>query len=569
MKIFFRKYRGYLGALLVAACFIFNNGCALIFATHKTTIITAQDSTSLDIASGYSSIGINNIGDNNITALVPGRLKTIPVSNKINSYSITQTRNGYLPYTMPIARYKFNPGKGIDLCLHVIGAGILLSVLSNSSSNSNSNNSASEAPLFPPAVTTASVYFGGWGWLDLFIGPWKLYPKVNKMPALVKIPYRSNDENKLYVKSVGVDIKKNNLKETYYKSFSAYNNHAATITRSEENAIKHRNTQFADTLNHILSTWNYQDTNRGFFSHVYNGAYYLKCEVNDFSIVGVDRYMFVDFKCNWKIYGTTSDNEIYSYTTDCSSSWLGYSEGDFEFDEFATDVFQRSMAEFLNTDEVQKCLHDKNATESVIKKWAPINITETAKDSVKNLDEAITAVVTVVVSEGHGSGCIISPDGYVITNHHVTTEDTSAKVKILFSNGDSTTATVLRSNAEYDLAILKLDKPGPYKYFPVDTVTHEIPIGDDVFAIGTPESIFLGQTLTKGIISGERSAGNKTIIQTDVSINPGNSGGALVSPSGHLLGIVNAKMKGEGIQGIGFAIPASYIDDALKVQFSK
>ncbi|HXB13733.1 MAG TPA: trypsin-like peptidase domain-containing protein, partial [Bacteroidia bacterium] len=153
--------------------------------------------------------------------------------------------------------------------------------------------------------------------------------------------------------------------------------------------------------------------------------------------------------------------------------------------------------------------------------------------------------------------------------HHVTTEDTASKVKILFSNGDSAMATVLRSNAEYDLAILKLDKPGPYKYFPVDTVTHEIPIGDDVFAIGTPESIFLGQTLTKGIISGERSAGNKTIIQTDVSINPGNSGGALVNTSGHLLGIVNAKMKGEGVQGIGFAIPASYIDEALKVQFSK
>jgi len=553
MKIFVRKHWPYLLLLLILPCFLFNTGCAVLLANNTTTIVTGQDSTTLDIASGYSSIGINNIGSNNITAFVPERAKTIQISNKVNSYSVTQSRNGYLPYTLPIARYKFNPGKAIDIGVDFIGTFVMFPVITAI----NSSNTGVAASPVTGLVSESVLNIGTLSWLDLFIGPWKLYPKINTMPALVKIPYRTNDENRLYVKSVGVDIKKNNLKETYYKRFKAYYKHNATLTRSEESAIKHRNTQFADTLNHVLATWNYQDTNRGFFSHVYNGAYYLKCEVNDFSIVGVDHYMFVDFKCNWKIYGTTSDNEIYSYTTDCSSSWLGFSEGDFEFDEFATDVFQRSMAAFLNTDEVQKCLHDKNATASFIKKWAPINITETANDSVKSLDEAITAVVTVVVSEGHGSGCIISPDGYVITNHHVTTEDTASKVKILFSNGDSAMATVLRSNAEYDLAILKLDKPGPYKYFPVDTVTHDIPIGDDVFAIGTPESIFLGQTLTKGIISGERSAGDKTIIQTDVSINPGNSGGALVNTSGHLLGIVNAKMKGEGVQGIGFAIPAS------------
>ncbi len=561
MKLLFCKNWGYLLALLIAPYLLFSSGCASLFAPHTTSITTCQDSTSLDIVSGYSSSGMSN----NFTVLAPGREKTIEISNRINSYSVTQSRNGYLPYTLPIARYKFNPLKLIDIGVDLVGSIVMFPLVE---AINNPQNGALPLPG-SGLLGELIIDIGTLSWGDLFIGPWKLYPKINTMPALVKIPYRTTDENKLYVKSVGVDIKKNNLKETYYKKFKDYYAHIATNTRSEENAIKHRNTQFADTLNHILLKWNYQDTNSGFFSHVYNGAYYLKCEVNDFSIVGVDRYMYVDFKCNWQIFGTTSDNEIYSYTTDCASSWLGNSEGDLEFDEFATDVLQRSMAQFLSTDQVQKCLHDKSATNTIMQKWDAIAVTGTAKDSVANLDDAIQAVVTVVVPEGHGSGCIISPDGYLITNHHVVVEDSTNKVKILFSSGDSMTATIIRTNTEYDLAILKLDKPGTYKYFAVDTATKEVPIGDDVFAIGTPESILLGQTLTKGIISGERTAGSRTIIQTDVTINPGNSGGALVNSAGHLIGIVNAKMAGVGIQGIGFAIPVSYIDDALKVQFKR
>jgi len=596
MSLLKKRFFSLLLTSSVTAFMLLSTGCGVLLQTRKTTLLTAQDSTILNVSEGANSASISSINtDNsdvlsdhpsnviNVTVsnfnsdgdhsiLAKTRATDIHVSNKVPSYFITESKKGYLSYGMPIVRYRFNPGKGIDLALHVVGAGILLAILSNSLSNTDANGNATntqQGPLFPPAIGIASVYFGGWGWLDLFLGPWKLFPRTATLPPLVKIPYRTNDENKLYVKNVGVDIKKNNLKETYYKTFGDYKNHNAIVNKADENSIKHRNTQFADTLNHILANWNYLDTNTGFFAHVYNGAYYLKCEVEDFSIVGVQAYMYIDFKCTWHIYGVASDKEIYSSSTDCMSSWSGLSEGDFGFDAFATDVLQSSMAQFLNTDEVQKCLHDKSAVTNAMQKWAPIPVTETAKDSVASLDDAVQAVVTVVVPEGHGSGCIISPDGYLITNHHVVTEDTTDKVKILFSNGDSGTATVLRSNAEYDLAVLKLDKPGTYKYFPVDTVTKDVPIGDDVYAIGTPESIDLGQTLTKGIISGVRSAGNRTIMQTDVSINPGNSGGALVNSTGHLIGIVNAKLAGVGIQGIGFAIPVSYIDDALKVQFSR
>jgi S1-C subfamily serine protease len=252
-------------------------------------------------------------------------------------------------------------------------------------------------------------------------------------------------------------------------------------------------------------------------------------------MTGVYAYGFVDFKCTWKIFGTTSNTEIFRSTIDCASSWEELSGSDEGFNSFATDVLQRSLAQFLNTETVQKCLHDKNASSSVMEKWSTIEIPLSAKDTVHTLDEAVTAVTTVIVEGGHGSGCILSPDGYMVTNYHVIAEDTAKSVKILLSNGDSLKATYVRSNAVYDLALLKLNKPGPYKYFTVDTARKEIPLGDDIYAIGTPESIDLGQTITKGIISGTRPAGDKTIIQTDVSINPGNSGGALVSSTGHLV----------------------------------
>ncbi|MGL4632324.1 MAG: S1C family serine protease [Leadbetterella sp.] len=91
-----------------------------------------------------------------------------------------------------------------------------------------------------------------------------------------------------------------------------------------------------------------------------------------------------------------------------------------------------------------------------------------------------------------------------------------------------------------------------------------------VYAIGTPTSEVFSQTITKGIISRlEENNGKSKLIQIDASINPGNSGGALVNPKGNLVGIVNAKIVGKGIEGIGFAIPANLIEESLKIEFNK
>ena len=98
--------------------------------------------------------------------------------------------------------------------------------------------------------------------------------------------------------------------------------------------------------------------------------------------------------------------------------------------------------------------------------------------------------------------------------------------------------------------------------------SESIDVGEPTYALGTPYAIDLGASVTKGIISGKRKDANRTLIQTDVSISPGNSGGALIDEQGTLIGIVNEKVLGMGVEGIGFAIPTHVLPDARKLEFN-
>ena len=157
---------------------------------------------------------------------------------------------------------------------------------------------------------------------------------------------------------------------------------------------------------------------------------------------------------------------------------------------------------------------------------------------------------------GLGSGVIVSPEGYVLTNHHVI--DGADEIEVQLTDGRQARAKVIGSDVETDLAVLKID----LERLPVITFgrTPALQVGDAVLAIGNPFNV--GQTVTSGIVSamGRNRLGLSTFenfIQTDAAINPGNSGGALVDGSGALVGINTAIFsRSGGSLGIGFAIPA-------------
>ena len=158
---------------------------------------------------------------------------------------------------------------------------------------------------------------------------------------------------------------------------------------------------------------------------------------------------------------------------------------------------------------------------------------------------------------GLGSGVIMSPEGYVLTNNHVV--EGADAIEVVLPDARRTSAKVIGTDPESDLAVLKisLDK------LPVMTLgnSDQLQVGDQVLAIGNPFGV--GQTVTSGIVSalGRNQLGINTFenfIQTDAAINPGNSGGALTDIGGHLMGINTAiYSRSGGSMGIGFAIPVS------------
>jgi len=173
-------------------------------------------------------------------------------------------------------------------------------------------------------------------------------------------------------------------------------------------------------------------------------------------------------------------------------------------------------------------------------------------------------VVTVKTEFGHGSGFIISKDGYALTNSHVI-EDAD-QIDVIFNNKLTLPAEVISSDKTRDVTLLKI-VGGGYQPLPLNLSGGETEIGSEVIAIGTPEDVELGQTVTKGIVSGYRNIDDKNYIQTDVSINPGNSGGALLNTDGEVIGIVVAKIVGTNVEGLGFAIPVNEAIEGLNIKF--
>ena len=166
---------------------------------------------------------------------------------------------------------------------------------------------------------------------------------------------------------------------------------------------------------------------------------------------------------------------------------------------------------------------------------------------------------------GLGSGVVVSPEGYILTNFHVI--DGADEIEVAHNDGSKYKARVVGSDPESDLAVLRI--PADHK-LPVIAFgsSDSLRVGDVVLAIGNPFGV--GQTVTSGIVSalGRSQLGINTFenfIQTDAAINPGNSGGALVDANGHLVGINTAiYSQSGGSMGIGFAIPVSLAKSVME-----
>ena len=168
--------------------------------------------------------------------------------------------------------------------------------------------------------------------------------------------------------------------------------------------------------------------------------------------------------------------------------------------------------------------------------------------------------------EGMGSGIIINEDGYVLTNYHVISG--AETVTIILNSGKEVPAKIVNYEADSDVAVVKMTEKVQVPAVAELGDSDKLEVGETAIAIGNPLGRdFLG-SVTVGVISAVNRAldGEKGIkfIQTDAAINKGNSGGALLNSKGQVIGINSAKIGGDGVEGLGFAIPINYIKPKME-----
>jgi S1-C subfamily serine protease len=230
---------------------------------------------------------------------------------------------------------------------------------------------------------------------------------------------------------------------------------------------------------------------------------------------------------------------------------------------FFEDALEQSAYNFFTDQKLKNVLNSRLEKLANVGKQEVIFLKSANKQD--NQKDLRPNCVTIKRKDSHGSGCIVSSDGYILTNYHVCGGDQSDTISIDMHDGKSFKASVIRTDPEYDLALLKVDADG-LKYMQPERKSN-LSIGETVIAIGTPANTFLGQTVTRGVVSGFRESFGKLYIQTDANVSPGNSGGALLTADGKMIGIVSLKSYGMAVEGVGFAIPANVVYERLNIEY--
>ena len=258
----------------------------------------------------------------------------------------------------------------------------------------------------------------------------------------------------------------------------------------------------------------------------------------------------------WQIYDVMARKVVYETATDGSYRTGGTVDGGTSL--LLTNAFD---------DAVENLLADQGFHDLVMRDAMPTNgpapttfeviQMRAAPARAISIRDARAASVTVLTSTGHGSGFIVSPEGYVITNQHVVEE--AQKVKVKLATEREIVGDVLRTDPVRDVALIKLeasDLPA------VDLRVSSLEVGEEVFAIGAPLTEQLDITVTRGIVSAYRTDRGLSYIQSDVAVHPGNSGGPLTDKAGAVIGICDWGIQPQGIdENLNFFIP---IGEALR-----
>ena len=267
---------------------------------------------------------------------------------------------------------------------------------------------------------------------------------------------------------------------------------------------------------------------------------------------------FTTLEIDWQIYSNVERRVIAKL----------HATGEYKTDAFIPGSFEAVMFEALN-DSLRKLTASPEFIQAISQRTsAPPPSSPAASKSAlalagakdakpTKIPDAVGAVVLVLSGGGHGSGFLVSSDGYLMTAEHVVGSD--KYVKIRWSDGLEGIGEVVRTDKRRDVALIKTEPRGRQ---PLALRREPPQPGDTVFAIGAPIDPKLQNTVTRGVVSANRILDGFSFIQSDVTVDPGNSGGPLLDEQGRVLGFTDKGLRtAEAPTGLNFFVP---IDDALR-----
>jgi serine protease Do len=368
---------------------------------------------------------------------------------------------------------------------------------------------------------------------------------------MLKKPVQKDEHINLMINDVVADEARNNFTEKFDFTYPDEKFLKRVICRNSENSF------FKTDGCNRNSTGRFSTINLAL------NAYVMDIEAEKKEKKGNVHEYYVRVKWNFtRLYG---NDTVAHFITEGKSKLVFKSPSGFE------DAFEIAYLKLISDDEVyNKLLQiDKKAvvtTEAVL----PLVVKKYPKfEKIKDVIAYVSnSVVTIENDKGHGSGFFVSEDGLILTNYHVIESDLK-NIKVTIPQGPTFTARVLRSNPQFDLALLQVDGNNFRSLILSEVESH--PLGEDLYAIGTPLDKKLSQTVTKGIISGYRKFNDIDLVQTDVNLNPGNSGGPLILEDGTVAGIITFGLVSADNKntGIGFGIPAHQALKLINLQYNK
>lgn len=521
--------------LILIATILGLSGCmTIISGTKKKVTFNSNVPAKVNIA------GIGDIG----TTPLEYKLK-----RKTKIHTITFSADGYKDEVIQLNRLMFTVGGGLEIySLGVVAVAPIFTIVAN-------NRTIKAFLIGIPALIATSAG------IDLITGA------AYAMPADVKVtlsqtPFPLNNKE---VYGMNLEIPKINFGKQEIVQEISLNRKGKNPWQINWGVIleAHGRTEQA-----VRETWRLEIQElleeNGYKINPNNGKvkYLLQAQVDSLHIENrkdrqTPRNLFhSSMTINWVLSHPSSGEKIGEYQNTSLGSFQGLSRT-----QICSELILRSTANLTNNPEFQEVVSKASAKEEttsgvLLDEEDSILIQSNSPES-KSLSETAKSVVTVVTEFGHGSGFIISPEGHLMTNFHVIEDAENLTAEM--PSGLDLDLEIVRVNKDRDLALLKIGGKG-FKNLKLGN-SDKTELGEDIMTIGTPLEKSLGQTITKGIISGTRLVNGQSFFQVDASVNPGNSGGPLLNSKNEIIGVVTAKIAGSGVEGIGFAIP---INEALK-----